>query len=227
MARTWLETLRGSKTSSAPRSSTASDPPSTRKAALGSRLAMTVFAAKRDVVIQIDPPAARDMLETETSLLLDQSGFRNPADLIGTAPAVEAQHVFQRQPKHGHLHREPRAGAPGLGPDGFPAADALEHVSHMPIVGEVVEGPLQRGLCGDPRREFQSRHQSKICVWSPGMADESRSKPRSRSPRSSAAPGCATHMRSRSAASPWASFSSETTPSAQGRSCCCASGGRR
>src|SRR6266571_1651873 len=251
MARTWLETLSGSKTSSAPRSSTASDPASTRNAALGSRLAMTVLAAKRDVVIQIEPPAklktagltsgvrparsasipivvrprialasrvrriaatlglqglsnpiqralqavahrpveparyrgsdhrgrrlirdvqldphaVRDLLEAETSLLLDQPGFRDPADLLGTAPAVKAQHVFKRQSKQGHLHRVARAGPRGLGPDGFPSADALEHVRNVPIVGEVVEGPLRRGLGRDPGREFQSRHQSKICVW--------------------------------------------------------------
>src|SRR2546422_2177117 len=56
-ARTWVESDSGSKTSSVPRISTAFDPPSTKNAARGPRLAMRFLAAYREVVIQSDPAA--------------------------------------------------------------------------------------------------------------------------------------------------------------------------
>src|SRR5712691_10141625 len=56
-ARTWLESESGSNTSSVPRINTAREPPSTKKAARGSRRAMTFLAAYREVVIQSEPAA--------------------------------------------------------------------------------------------------------------------------------------------------------------------------
>src|SRR5437879_7767127 len=118
MARTWLETFRGSKTSSAPRSRTASDPPSTRKAALGSRLAMTVLAAKRDVVIQIDPPAK-----------LNTAGLTS-----GVRPARSASIPIVVRPRIALASRVSRIGAT-LGLQRFtdPLHPALQALAHHPI----------------------------------------------------------------------------------------------
>src|SRR5207249_9120078 len=54
------------------------------------------------------------------------------------------------------------------------AADTLEDLGHVMVVGEVVECALRCGLHGDRRRELHPSHPSKICVWSRGMTIASR-----------------------------------------------------
>src|SRR5205814_479408 len=104
MARTWLETLRGSKTSSAPRSSTACEPPSDHP--LQAARDRGSDHRRRRFVGDAEPDfyaPGRDLCESEPALLFDQPGLRDPADLVRPPPTVQPEHVPERESERDHL----------------------------------------------------------------------------------------------------------------------------
>ena len=91
--------------------------------------------------------AALDLGEGEAALLLDDALLRYPPDLVRAPPAVEPQHALQREAKGDHLDLV--AGADPLAssrPIGSHLRDPFEDGGDVPVVGEVVEGALGRGI---------------------------------------------------------------------------------
>ena len=114
-----------------------------------------------------DPHPTVDPLEPESSLLFDQARFRDPADRLWPAPAVQPKDVLERYAHGDDLDVVASPYTTGFGADRLPAADPLQHLRDVVIIGEVIEGLLGRRLDIDRRFELQPSHHTKICTWSP------------------------------------------------------------
>src|SRR5690348_6198548 len=118
---------------------------------------------------QLDPHAAGDLAEQEPAVLLDQPRLGNPRDLPRALPTAEAKHILERDPESSHLHSVPGADAGGLAAHRLPLAHALEHLRHVVVIGEVVEGALGRALDRHPRGELEPCHPNEdmgVVTWS-------------------------------------------------------------
>src|SRR5713226_7517295 len=140
---------------------------------------------------ELDPDTLGGLGEREASLLPDQPRLRRPADLVRPAPAVQAQNASQRNPHRHHLHVVAGADAGGRGSNRLPHADAIEHLGHMAVVGEIVKGVLGRCVYDHRGRELERAHRLNISVCA-GRMDACGSRTRWRSHGLSAAKSCET-----------------------------------